>query len=48
MSNPYVAVIVVPLPFWQQTTEWLIKFEILILALGFLIFKFSIGNGYTK
>jgi hypothetical protein len=49
MSNPpkYYDTIV-PSPFWQQTTEQLIKFEILTSALGFLILKFSANNGYTK
>jgi len=40
--------IVVCLPFRQQTVEYLIKFEILTSALGFLILKFLIGNGYSR
>jgi len=39
---------IVPLPFWQQIVEYLIKFEILTLALGFLILKISTSNGYSK
>jgi hypothetical protein len=40
--------IVVPLPFRQQTTQYLVKFEILTLALGFENFKFWAGNSYKK
>jgi hypothetical protein len=40
--------IVVPLPFWQQTVEYLFKFEILTLALGFLILIFLTCNDYIK
>jgi hypothetical protein len=32
--------IVVSLQFWQQIVNYLIKFEILTLTLGFLIFDF--------
>ncbi len=32
--------IVVTLPYWQQSIEYLMKFEILILALGFLSLNF--------
>jgi hypothetical protein len=39
---------IVPLSFWQQIVEYLIKFEILTLALGFLILKFLTSNGYSK
>jgi hypothetical protein len=39
---------IIPLPFQQQTVEYLIKFEIVSLAIGFLIQNFSIGNGYSK
>jgi hypothetical protein len=39
---------IVPLPFWQQIVEYLTKLEILTLALGFLILKFLISNGYSK
>jgi hypothetical protein len=39
---------VVPLPFQQQTIEYLIKFEILISALDFLNLKFWTNNGYIK
>jgi hypothetical protein len=39
----------VPLPFWQWTAEYLFKFEIWILALGFFsIMKFRQINDYKK
>jgi hypothetical protein len=40
--------IVEPLPFQQQTAKYLIKLEILTLALGFLILKFFTSNWYIK
>lgn len=40
--------IIVPIPFWQQTIENVIKFEILTSSLGFLILNFFASNGYSK
>jgi hypothetical protein len=45
---PWLVVIVVPLPFQQQTIEYWIKFEILTSAHGFEILKILVGNGYKK
>ncbi len=40
--------IYIPIPFWQQITKYLFKFEILTSTPGFLILKISTSNGYTK
>jgi hypothetical protein len=40
--------IVIPLPFQQQIAKYLIKFEILTSALGFLFLKFLIDHNYNK
>jgi len=40
--------IVEPLQFQQQTVKYLIKFEILVLTVGFSILKFLTSNGYIK
>jgi len=40
--------IVVPLPFWQQTVEYLIRFVNLTSTFAFLILKFLASNGYKK
>ncbi len=43
-----LTIVVVPLPFWQQTAEYLIKFEILILALDFLILSYYLYHFGNK
>jgi len=40
--------IVESLQFQQQTAKYIIKFEILISTVGFLILKFSTSNGYIE
>ncbi len=47
-ASTAVTYIIVPLPFMQQTVEYLIKFEILSSTLDMLILKISTGNGYIK